>query len=272
MALWHRLSIPLKDRNFRGYLSFMASWNFAVNLAAPFFVVHMLQRLGLELSIVIGLTIVSQFANVLVIRRWGSIADRLSNKAVLGFCGPLFVLCIFAWIFTTVPDSPTYTILLLVVIHILTGIATAGVTLSTGNIGLKLAPQEDAASYLAVNGVVVALAAGIAPIIGGLTADFFMSHELSLTLAWRSPDETLSLEAIRISQWGFFFLLATIIGLFSLQRLSGVRETESDDERVLLSQLLSGAGRSVRAFSSVAGLRAMTEMPMELLRQSLRKR
>ncbi len=50
-------------------------WNFALNLAVPFFAVYMLTRLGLSLPTVIGFTMLSQITNVLFARVWGAMAD-----------------------------------------------------------------------------------------------------------------------------------------------------------------------------------------------------
>jgi MFS family permease len=57
------LGKPFQDENFRKLIAFMSSWNFAVNLAGPFFMVYMLKRLGLSMSFIIGLSIVSQVMN-----------------------------------------------------------------------------------------------------------------------------------------------------------------------------------------------------------------
>ncbi|HEY5645173.1 MAG TPA: MFS transporter, partial [Pseudomonadales bacterium] len=43
--LSRRLIEPFRQRNFRRLLAFLASWNFAINLAAPFFTVHMLKSM-----------------------------------------------------------------------------------------------------------------------------------------------------------------------------------------------------------------------------------
>ena len=136
--------MPFRNKNFRRLLAFLGSWNFAVNLAAPFFTVHMLKRMELSLALVVGLGTLSQMAAYLMVSQWGAIADRFSNKSVLSVCAPLFILCIFAWTFTMFPDRHVLTIPLLIAIHVATGVASAGVTLASGNITLKLAPRGDA--------------------------------------------------------------------------------------------------------------------------------
>jgi len=67
---------------------FLASWNFAANLAAPFFVVYMLKTIGYSMTTIIVLTTASQLSNLLALGLWGSLIDRFSNKAVLGVAAP----------------------------------------------------------------------------------------------------------------------------------------------------------------------------------------
>jgi len=266
VALLARLRIPFRDGNYRRLLAFIATWNFAINLAAPFFMVHMLKRLQLDLWQVMALTIISQIMNLAVLRRWGDIADRLSNKAVLRVCAPLFIGCIFAWAFTTFPERHALTIPMLVVIHMLTGIATAGVTLAAGNIAMKLAPRGDATAYLATNSLVISLASGVAPVAGGLLAHFFTERELSLILRWRTPEGALEFDTLSISQWDFFFVIAAAVGMVAVMLLGRVREVGEVHEKVVLSEMYLHAKRFVQNLSSIAGLAQAGEFPFGKLR------
>ena len=67
------LALPFKDENFRKLIVFMCSWNFAVNLAGPFFMVYMLKRLQLNMSFIIGLSILSQVMNFLFLKIYHTI-------------------------------------------------------------------------------------------------------------------------------------------------------------------------------------------------------
>jgi MFS family permease len=212
------------------------------------------------------LTTLSQVTNILVLQRWGRVADRFSNKSVMSLCAPLFIAMIFAWTFTTLPGPHALTLPLLVVIHALTGIATAGVTLAAGNMALKLAPKGDASAYLATNSLFNSVAAGIAGVLGGVLADFFVGRELTLALQWRSPDSALSLTTLDIRDWDFFFLFATVIGVYSIGRLALVQEPgQPASDRLVLQELILGSRQSVRNLSSVAGLKAATEFPLDLV-------
>jgi len=105
-----RIIKPFKDLNFRNLLFFSGAWSFAVSLAAPFFTVYMLKRLELNMSFVIGLSVLSQIMNFLFFRVWGRFSDRIGNKAVLGLNCPLFIFSILGWTFTTLPGKYFLTI------------------------------------------------------------------------------------------------------------------------------------------------------------------
>jgi MFS family permease len=176
-VLWE----PLRESNYRQLLIFLGIWNFAINLAAPFFTVYMLQRLGMPMAIVLPLSVLSQVFNVLFFRVWGRLADRFSDKSVLMVSGSLFIISIVLWPFLTMPEGHVLTLPLLAVIHVLAGVSTAGVTICSANIALKTAPYGKATAYLASNAFVSGMAATAAPILAGIAADWFSTKQLSLT-------------------------------------------------------------------------------------------
>lgn len=264
-SLMNRLREPFRQQNFRRLIVFLASWNFAINLAAPFFTVHMLKRMELSLTVVIALATLSQLAAYFTVNHWGEIADRFSNKSVLRVCAPLFILCIFLWTFTAMPEIHALTYPLLILIHFATGLANAGVSLASGNITLKLAPRGNATAFLSASSIVNAIAAGTAAMVGGLTADFFATNELSLILRWQSETAATEFSALDFTHWDFFFLFATTIGIYALHRLSLVQEEGEVNEKLLMDHIKQGARRTLRNLSTVAGLRASTDFPLDTL-------
>ena len=266
LKIFGLLAQPFRDENFRKLMAFMCSWNFAVNLAGPFFMVYMLKRLGLSMSFIIGLSIVSQVVNFTFLKIWGTYTDRFSNKSVLAICGPLFMLSILAWTFTTMPEKYFLTIPLLVAIHIVTGLASAGVSLASGNIGLKLAPEGQATAYLATNTIVNSVAAGIAPILGGGFADFFAGRELAWTLTYRTTSTEFILPTLNLQQWDFFFALAFLIGVYALHRLAMIKEVGEVEEDVVVRELFAEMTNQVRNVSSVEGLRQMVSFPYTMVK------
>ncbi len=266
------LTQPFRDANFRNLIRFLGPWNFAVNLAAPFFIVYMLKRLDMRMSSIIGLTVLSQVMNFAFLRVWGKLSDRFSNKSVLAVSGPLFMLCILAWTFTTLPGRYTLTVPLLIAIHIFMGISIAGVTLASGNIGLKLAPRGQATSYLVANSFVNSLAAGLGPILGGKFADFLAPHELSWTLRLKTAGGEFSLPTLDLQQLDFLFFFAFLIGLYSIHRLATVREVGEVEEKILVRELIAESRTMVRSLSTAGGIRQMVLFPIFIFKQLTKKR
>ena len=143
--------------------------------------------------------------------------------------------------------------------------AVAGVTLATANIALKLSPKGEATAYVATSALASSLAAGVAPILGGLFADFFAARRFELLLRWTSPNGTLVLAPVTLSHWDFYFLIAGLLGAYALHRLSLVQEEGQIERREMLVQLLGETRRAARTLGTVAGLRALTDIPGALL-------
>ena len=223
------------------------------------------------MSFIIALLVLSQLTSLAFLRIWGRFSDRFSNKSVLSVSGPLFILCILAWTFTTLPEKYVLTIPLLIAIHIFTGISTAGVTLASGNIGLKLAPKGQATAYLAANSFVNSLMAGIAPVLGGRFADFFAERKLWVNLGWESPIRELVIPTLNFQQWDFFFFLAFLIGLYSIHRLAMVKEVGEVEEKIVVRELISEVKRPIRNFSTAGGLRQMVQFPFSIVRTTFEK-
>jgi MFS family permease len=248
------LSTPFRDKNFRRLMVFLSSWNFAANLAAPFFAVYMLKSLGYAMTTIIALTVASQLSNIAALGLWGNLIDRYSNKAVLQISAPLFLVCTLGWTLTGLAWIGSATLYLLVGIHVLMGVATAGVALASGNIVMKLSPTGQATTFLAASSVVTATCGAIAPVIGGLCADFFSARELTLAFTWTGGVGKVTIQVLDFHAWTFFFGLACVAGLYSLHRLSFVQEVAGTTDKLLMRDLLLEAGRSIRSLSSAAGL------------------
>lgn len=266
-SIWERLSAPIRDRNFRQLIQFLLSWGFASNLAVPFFAVYMLKSLGLPLSWVIALSILSQLFNMLFLRVWGRFVDRFGNKAVLSLCASLYLLVIFGWIFTTMPERYVFTIPLLVILHIFAGIANAGVTLTVATIGLKLSPKGEATSYLAGASLATNVGAGLGPLFGGLLADFFSTRELDLTITWTDPSTLMQVSALNIVGIEFLFGIAFILGLMTLGTLATIREEGEVSREVILESLMFPTREISRPMSSVPGYNLLSNFPFGYLKK-----
>jgi MFS family permease len=225
---------PLRDSNFSRLLLFNAAWVFSLNLATPFFTVYMIKTLNLPLSYIVVLSSIGLLSSIFTIRIWGDWADRFSNKTIIAVGGPLYILCIIGWCFVGIYTHLYANLILLVLIHIGSGISTAGINLSLTNIGLKLAPKEDAIVYLSTQNIIMAFFSSLAPLLGGVLADYFTSRHLSVTAQYTSPHFHKVFRLLVLHEWNFLFLIGALLALVALQLLIAVQEKgEVDKEKVV---------------------------------------
>ena len=258
---------PLRDANFARLFRFLFVWNFALNMAVPFFAVYMLKRLEFSLPVVMAFTVLSQFTNVLFVRVWGAMADRVSSKTVMSLSASLFLLVIIGWVFTTNPDRYFLTVPLLTALHIFAGVAAAGVLLTTQTLALKTAPEGKATSYVGMAGVATGLGAGFSPMIGGALADFFSVRVFRIDLSWSSPNGLFNLPAISLTGYDFLFVIAFALGLLALNLLTALREEGEVSKDVALGELTAGLTQAMRPVSSVPGLGVITAASYGYLRR-----
>lgn len=232
------ISSPLKDENCKRMLRFTTSWALAFNFAIPFFVVYMLKRIGLSLTMVIVFSVISQLFNILFLQIWGLLTDKFSNKSVMQVSGALLLIGVILWPFTTLPEVHVATLPLLALVHVLLGIAIAGVSIASFNIAFKLAPPGDATKYLALNGALVSVGMGIGPILGGLLADVLAFIELSLTFRWLASDEGWTAYLFNFKGLDFLFFAAFILGFYALHCLSLVHEKGEVSKEVVYREFL----------------------------------
>ncbi|MBK1881254.1 MFS transporter [Luteolibacter pohnpeiensis] len=262
------LAEPFKSKDFLRLLRFMGPWNFAINMAAAFFGVYMLRRLEMPISTVIFLAVASQLVNVFFFKIWGTIADRWSNRAALIVAGQLFFLSLLLWPFTTMPEKHAGTLPLLIIIHVLSGISTAGVNLCAGNLAMISAPRGKATSFLAANAVVAGIAATIGPLVGGYMADRMADVQVTIDLSYTAAVDKIvpkEIPAINLQGLDFVFLAAVIVGFYSIHRLAYVREVSKTEAPLRLPVLFNETRRAMAHVSNVAGLRKLTYFPFELL-------
>ena len=264
------LKRPLKDKNFRRLLTFNSFWAFALNVATPFFSVYMLKTLQLPLSYIIGLGIIGQLSGIFSVGLWGRYTDKYSNKAIINVCAPVYILCILAWGFTDISSS-SLMLALLLAINVFSGITSAGINLAITNIGIKLAPKNEAMVYLSVKNMAVAFFSALAPVIGGLLADFFSTHELAWNLQWNGSGSPAILTLVKLKGWSFFFIIGGLFAMFSLRFLGSVREQGEVESprvvRVLKNRMRENISREAKGIYTGESFANLKKIPRWLQTQ-----
>lgn len=129
------------------------------------------------------------------------------------------------------------TLLLLIIINIVSGASLAGINLAINNIGIKLAPKEEAIVYMSARNMVVAFFSAIAPLVEGLIADFFATHQLVWNIEWKTPTSVKHIPLLDLKHWTFLFLLGALLGALSLRKLRNVVESGEISRKVLVKEM-----------------------------------
>jgi MFS family permease len=263
--------LPLKDVNFRRLLIFNSMWVFALNIATPFFTVFMIKSMGLPLSYIIILGVITQLFSILTLRMWGVFSDRYSNKSIIALSAPIYILCIIAWCFVGIYSHQYANILLLVAIHVFSGISTAGINLSLTNIGLKLAPKGDAIVYLSVKNIVTSVFSSLGPLLGGLLADYFTNINLKITAQLTSPDVNKVLKLVSLHEWNFLFLIGALLALISLELLGRIRETGEVEKNVVKRIMRTSIKSNLKEYFVIGNIISWHEQLAAIVRKKKKK-
>jgi len=270
---------PLRHREFRALIMFLAIWTFAVNLSTPFFTVYLLRRLQLPMLAVIAFAVLSQVTAALVIRAWGGVAERFSTLTVLRVSCAGFLLSVAGWPVVGLAQAPWLALTGVAVIHVLAGLSIAGVNLASGTVAMELAPRGAAAGYLATNSLISGAASALAPVIAGLSADWLETQRLSVTVAWTSTlagAQGIALRPLDLHGLDFLFVATVLVGLYAIHRILGVTERASAERRVVLAALIEEMREQMpqplRAITTVPSVRDLVYFPFSRLSRLLPER
>jgi MFS family permease len=217
--------LPFKENNFRRFLIYAIAWGFSVNFASPFFTLYFLRDLRFSYSFIAILGMISALADLLAMQLWGRISDRVKNKVVIQASSWVAAFLPLAWV-SARPEGAVIPIAL----HIMGGAFWAGINLCTSNILLRISPQKERPSFIAIYSIMAGLGSAIGPILSGFTLSFLNEFGLSL-FSWK----VLPIQII--------FIGSSLFRLLSLQLFKYVHEPEE-----------MRFGQMVRILRSVRGL------------------
>lgn len=253
---------PLKDKNFKQLLAFNSFWAFALNIATPFFSVYMMKSLHLPLSTIIGLGLLAQVSSIFSIQMWGRYSDKYSNKTIMRISAPIYIACILAWTFTAMGSSNIFTLGLLALINVFTGISTAGINLALNNICLKLSPKDEAIVYISARNVIVASVSAVGPIVGGWMADFFSKRSLQWSINWQGPKGNTVLSLLELHNWNFLFVIGGLLAIASLYLLKNLKEEGEVEKGIVIGKMRVAFRETVKKRTRKEAILAFLTFPV----------
>ena len=221
--------LNVRKSNFAKFVLFVASMNFSVNLASPFFSMFILRDLKfsyLQYSII---TVSATLTIYLMIRRWGHHADKVGNLKVIRFTAPLIGVIPMLWV---INRSPVF----LVLAQVFSGFVWAGFNLCSTNFIYDAVTPQKRTRCISYFNVINGLALCCGALLGGFL------------LRWMPP-------LFGYKVLGLFFvssILRMAVGIFVPSRLKEVRKVEHV--------------RSDNLFFSVIGVRPLLGVERKTIR------
>ncbi len=175
---WNLRAVVSELANHREFLFFAltsALWNFSLNIAGPFFTVHLVQNLHADAAMV-GLTsIASMLAGLLAQRKMGQLNDRWGARRLTMISGLLIPVAPILWVFATAAWH-------VIPINLISGILWGGYNLASFNYLLMITPASRRARFSALFQITVTISLAIGAALGslvvtqwGINAVFIMS-------------------------------------------------------------------------------------------------
>jgi MFS family permease len=202
------LRFPFRHIPFRRFITFDLAWSFAVEFAAPFWVVYMIKQLDVKYTYIAIFTAMGELASVACAGYWGRLADRFGNRPVLTICATCKAIFPFLWILVTPGNY-----ILLGFVHLVRAF-NSGQEITTLNLVLKLSPDENRAIYISSHRVLLSLFGAISPVIGGGLATILRETRIPLGF--------LTLYGLH-----FLFLLSGVFRLMALFFLHRIPESNT---------------------------------------------
>lgn len=170
------LTLPVKDLKFRKIIVLFILWNFGFQVAGPFFSVYMVTGLKLDYTYITVIGIISAVASLAVVRLWGRLADKRSWIYTTKMSIGLLAITHFLWFFMN-----TQTVyVLLPALYVLSGIAWAGINISTFNIQFIFTPENGRTVYLGFNSALGGLVGFLSAFIGSALLGIFNSFNVNV--------------------------------------------------------------------------------------------
>jgi Na+/melibiose symporter-like transporter len=140
---------PLNDRKFFRIIILFFLWSIGLQIGAPFFGVYMVSGLKLDYSFITINGMIFSICYAVMTRIWGKLADKKSWLYVAITNIAILSVSHFMWVFIYA-QSPILRYMV-VVVHIMGGIAWAGVNISLFNLPFDYIPDEGRTLYLGFN-------------------------------------------------------------------------------------------------------------------------
>jgi MFS family permease len=231
--------VPFRDRRFRPWLVFTASWNLSQSLGGSLATLYLLENIGFKNDLLGGMfsmTIAGLLATFLVARRLGRMVDRFGVKRVLKFSHLLWSLVPATWLVAT----PGHALFWVSLGSVLGTVFSTSATNASVKLATRFPASEDGGMYIAFSTVVANVANGLGALLAGLFLTALGSWTLTVLGLVLSAFPVLFIISTALRLATFFFLLPRV------RTTTGTPEAESPFLLPLFFETVPGLNRLAR--------------------------
>ncbi len=154
---------PIRSRSFLSYCLTAALWSLAVQIAAPFFMVFLVEEVRASATVVGTVTAMATLAGLPAQRIFGVLSDRRGARWVQRLTGFIIPLMPGLWSFITQPWQAFP-------LQMVNTFAWAGYNLASFNLILEMTPEKTRPTFVAVYQIFSGLGMAAGAVLGGWLA------------------------------------------------------------------------------------------------------
>ncbi|MFB3902734.1 MAG: MFS transporter [Acidobacteriota bacterium] len=141
-------------------------WNFALNLAVPFFNIYLVEETTGDEASVGYLAAIGSVIGLVSQQYWGRVNDRLGARKTLLITGAVIPFITFGWLLVR---SPWH----VVPINLASGIVWPGFNLATFTLVLEATPEERRPRYVALLNTLTGIGSAVGATVGGWMIELY---------------------------------------------------------------------------------------------------
>lgn len=213
---------PLKDRRFILYFIMLIIYNFGVQIANAYYSVYLKSDLNMSYTFINILNLLNAILYVFSASRWGRFADRRGWATTTMLTVGILGICHCTWFFCS--EQSILLIPLLVMCHILGGIAWSGINVSLFNLQFDFTPDKNRTMYIGFSAAISGVLGYLAAMVGAQLVSRFGQNKILFLGAFFDIKQILFLTS------GLLLLICSIYIFFFMKNTKTKKTKKANEE------------------------------------------
>ena len=108
----------------------------------------------------------------------------------------------------------------------------------------------------------------IAPLLGGLLADYFAQRQLKITIEWTGPNLEKVFRLLSLHEWNFLFLIGAAFAFVAVQLLIRVKETGEVEKDVVVRIMRSSIKSNLKEYFLIGNIISLHDQIWSILNKT----